>query len=63
MLSRVYSCAVVGLEGVIVEVDTTHGLLVGTDIVGLPKQAGKRIWERKHFFIYATNKFVKKLLV
>jgi len=40
MLSRVYSCAVVGLEDVDVdvEVDTTRGLL-GTDIVGLPNQA------------------------
>ena len=26
MLARVYSCAVIGLEGVIVEVDTSEGL-------------------------------------
>jgi len=47
MLSRVFSCAVVGLEGVIVEVevDTTRGL-PGTDIVGLPSQAVKESRER-----------------
>ncbi len=47
MLSRVYSCAVVGLEGVVVEVevDTTRGL-PGTDIVGLPNQAVKESRER-----------------
>jgi magnesium chelatase family protein len=40
MLARVYSCAVIGLEGVIVEVevDTSQGL-PGTDIVGLPDKA------------------------
>ncbi|MBI1792631.1 MAG: ATP-binding protein [Chloroflexi bacterium] len=40
MLARVFSCAVIGLEGVIVEVevDTTQGL-PGTDIVGLPDKA------------------------
>ncbi len=40
MLARVCSCAVIGLEGVIVEVevDTTQGL-PGTDIVGLPDKA------------------------
>ncbi len=40
MLARVRSCAVIGLEGVIVEVevDTTQGLS-GTDIVGLPDKA------------------------
>jgi len=39
-LSRVFSCAVIGLQGVIVEfeVDTAHGL-PGTDIVGLPDKA------------------------
>ena len=47
MLSRVYSCAVVGLEGVVVEVevDTTRGL-PGTDIVGLPDTAVKESRER-----------------
>jgi len=40
MLARVFSCAVVGLEGVIVEVevDTCPGL-PGMDIVGLPDKA------------------------
>ena len=40
MLARVLSCAVVGLDGVIVEVevDTAQGL-PGTDIVGLPDAA------------------------
>jgi len=40
MLARVYSCAVIGLDGVIVEVevDTTQGL-PGMDIVGLPDAA------------------------
>jgi hypothetical protein len=33
MLSRVFSCAVIGLEGVVVEVDTTNGL-PGMDIPG-----------------------------
>ena len=40
MLARVFSCAVIGLEGVIVEVevDTCEGL-PGMDIVGLPDAA------------------------
>src|SRR3989304_8278750 len=40
MLARVSSCAVIGLDGVIVEVevDTAQGL-PGTDIVGLPDAA------------------------
>jgi hypothetical protein len=33
MLSRVFSCAVIGLEGAVVEVDTTNGL-PGMDILG-----------------------------
>jgi len=43
MLARVLSCAVVGLDGVIVEVevDTAQGL-PGTDIVGLPDAARPR---------------------
>ncbi|NQU29429.1 MAG: ATP-binding protein, partial [Anaerolineae bacterium] len=47
MLSRVYSCAVVGLDGVVVEVevDTTRGL-PGTDIVGLLNAAVKESRER-----------------
>ena len=40
MLSRVYSCAVIGLDGIVVEVevDTCPGL-PGMDIVGLPDKA------------------------
>ena len=40
MLARIYSCAVIGLEGVVVEVevDTAQGL-PGMDIVGLPDAA------------------------
>ena len=47
MLSRVYSCAVVGLEGVIVEVevDYTNGL-PGVTIVGLPDAAVQESRER-----------------
>jgi magnesium chelatase family protein len=47
MLSRIYSCAVVGLEGVIVEVevDYTNGL-PGMTIVGLPDAAVQESRER-----------------
>lgn len=47
MLSRVYSCAVVGLEGVIVEVevDFTNGM-AGVTIVGLPDVAVQESRER-----------------
>jgi magnesium chelatase family protein len=41
MLASVYSCAVIGLDGVIVqvEVDTGQGMPGGMDIVGLPDSA------------------------
>ena len=41
MLARIFSCAVIGLEGVVieVEVDITQGL-PGMDIVGLPATTG-----------------------
>ena len=47
MLARVFSCAVIGLEGVIieVEVDTTTGL-GGVEIVGLPDKAVQESRER-----------------
>jgi magnesium chelatase family protein len=47
MLARIYSCAVIGLEGVIVEVevDSAGGLPV-MDIVGLPDAAVKESRER-----------------
>ncbi|MFC2055631.1 magnesium chelatase domain-containing protein, partial [Chloroflexota bacterium] len=47
MLARVYSCAVIGLEGEIieVEVDTGQGL-PGMTIVGLPDAAVQESRER-----------------
>ena len=47
MLARVYSCAVIGLDGEIVEVevDTSQGL-PGMDIVGLPDAAVKESKQR-----------------
>jgi magnesium chelatase family protein len=40
MLSRVYSCAVIGLDGVVVEVEVDYAQgLPGMDIVGLPDAA------------------------
>src|SRR5512145_1028924 len=47
MLSRIFSCAVVGLEGVVieVEVDYTNGL-PGITIVGLPDAAVQESRER-----------------
>ena len=49
MLARVYSCAVIGLEGVIVEVevDTGDGL-PSIVIVGLPDAAVQESRERVH---------------
>lgn len=47
MLSRVYSCAVIGLEGVIVEVEVDTGQgLPGMVIVGLPDAAVQESRER-----------------
>ena len=47
MLSRVYSCAVIGLEGVIVEVEVDTGQgLPGMTIVGLPDAAVQESRER-----------------
>ncbi|MDK1030230.1 MAG: magnesium chelatase domain-containing protein [Anaerolineae bacterium] len=47
MLARVFSCAIIGLDGVIieVEVDTTTGL-GGVEIVGLPDKAVQESRER-----------------
>ncbi len=47
MLARIFSCAVVGLEGVVieVEVDYTNGL-PGMTIVGLPDAAVQESRER-----------------
>jgi len=47
MLARVYSCAVIGLEGVIVEVEVdTADALPGMTIVGLPDAAVQESRER-----------------
>ncbi len=47
MLARVYSCAVIGLEGVVVEVEVDTGLgLPGMTIVGLPDTAVQESRER-----------------
>ncbi len=47
MLARVYSCAVIGLEGVIVEVEVDTGQgLPGIVIVGLPDAAVQESRER-----------------
>jgi magnesium chelatase family protein len=56
MLARVFSCAVVGLEGVIVEVevDTGQGLPKMT-IVGLPDAAVNESRERVHAAIKNAN--------
>jgi magnesium chelatase family protein len=47
MLARVYSCAVIGLEGVVVEVEVDYGQgLPGMTIVGLPDAAVQESRER-----------------
>ena len=47
MLARVFSCAVIGLEGVVVEVEVDSGLgLPGMTIVGLPDAAVQESRER-----------------
>ncbi len=47
MLARVFSCAVIGLEGVVVEVEVDTGLgLPGMTIVGLPDTAVQESRER-----------------
>src|SRR5258705_5668907 len=47
MLARVYSCAVIGLEGVIVEVEVDYSNgLPGVTIVGLPDAAVQESRER-----------------
>ncbi len=56
MLARVFSCAVIGLDGVIieVEVDTAPGL-PGMDIVGLPDAAVKEARQRVETAIKNTG--------
>ncbi len=66
MLSRVYSCAVIGLDGVVVEVevDTCPGL-PGMDIVGLPDKAVQELRNRVQAAIKNANLTIprKRLVV
>ncbi len=56
MLARVYSCAVIGLEGVIVEVEVDTGQgLPGMTIVGLPDAAVNESRERVQAAIKNAN--------
>ena len=56
MLARVYSCAVIGLEGVIVEVEVDTGVgLPGVDIVGLPDTAVQESRQRVQAAIKNAN--------
>ena len=66
MLSRVFSCAVIGMEGVIVEVEVDIGDgLPATIIVGLPDTAVQESRERVHSAIKNAGLFFprKKLTV
>ncbi len=56
MLARVYSCAVIGLEGVIVEVEVDTGMgLPGMDLVGLPDVAVQESRQRVQAAIKNAN--------
>jgi len=56
MLARIYSCAVVGLEGVIVEVEVDYGQGMGKiTIVGLPDAAVQESKERVYSAIKNAN--------
>ena len=56
MLARVFSCAVIGLEGVIVEVEVDTGVgLPGVDIVGLPDTAVQESRQRVQAAIKNAN--------
>ncbi len=56
MLARVFSCAVIGLEGVIVEVEVDTGQgLPGVDIVGLPDTAVQESRQRVQAAIKNAN--------
>ena len=66
MLSRVFSCAVIGLEGVIVEVEVDFGSgLPGITIVGLPDAAVQESRERVQAAIKNAGLFFprKRLIV
>src|SRR5512138_3813516 len=57
MLASVHACAVIGLEGVIVqvEVDTGQGMPGGMDIVGLPDNAVQESRQRVQAAIKNLN--------
>ena len=56
MLARVYSCAVIGLEGTVVEVEVDTGVgLPGVDIVGLPDAAVQESRQRVQAAIRNAN--------
>jgi magnesium chelatase family protein len=65
MLARVYSCAVIGLEGVIVEVEVDDGDgLPGITIVGLPDAAVQESRERVQAAIRnAGQSFPRKRII
>lgn len=67
MLSRVYSCAVIGLEGVLVEVEVDFGSgLPGITVVGLPDTAVQESRERVRAAIKNSGLFFpnrKRLII
>lgn len=65
MLARVYSCAVIGLEGVVVEVEVDTGLgLPGMTIVGLPDIAVQESRERVQAAVKNTGiEFPRKRII
>ena len=62
MLARVFSCAVIGLDGVVVEVEVdTGGGLPNMVIVGLPDTAVQESRERVQSVVRSaktTNRFI-----
>jgi len=65
MLARVFSCAVIGLEGVVVEVEVDTGLgLPGMTIVGLPDTAVQESRERVQAAVKNTGiEFPRKRII
>jgi magnesium chelatase family protein len=65
MLARVFSCAVIGLEGVVVEVEVDTGLgLPGMTIVGLPDAAVQESRERVQAAVKNTGiEFPRKRII
>jgi magnesium chelatase family protein len=60
MLARVYSCAIIGLDGVVVEVevDYTAGF-PGMTIVGLPDAAIQESRERVQIAVHNTGRRIR----